>query len=388
MNIRKTRSAVFCALAAAILSAAVFWGAEHARAPRPLRPDGELRKALDVITPESLQADLSFLSSDALKGRFTPSPELDVAAEFIASRFRAAGLEPAVNGNYFQRADLTPYVQQQAEKSKHDPAGQILGNNVLGILRGSDPKLNQTFIIVSAHYDHIGTRETAHGLTKQPTTADGDQIYNGADDDASGTVSVIALAEAFSKLKQRPKRSVLFIAFCGEELGLFGSRFYTEHPVVPLRQTIADINLEQIGRSDGDIKKGAVSLTGFDFTTLGSFFHRAGLGVGLDVYRAKGSDKYFRASDNWNFANKGVPDATLCTAFEYPDYHGLKDEWTKIDYGNMAVVDRMVGTVIWSIAENRMTPEWDASNPKTERFRKAAAITYGNAPMAAMADAK
>jgi hypothetical protein len=382
MNVRSARISIFWVLAIAVLSAAVFFGAERRGTTKPLRRDGNLRKALDVITAESLRADLSFLASDALKGRFTPSPELDVAAEFIASRFRAAGLEPAIQGTYFQRADLTSYAEG-TEQTKQSVETRVVGNNVIGILRGSDPNLNQTFIIVSAHYDHIGTLHTGQPFTKQRTTDDGDEIYNGADDDGSGTVSVIALAEAFSKLKQRPRRSILFIAFCGEELGLFGSRFYTDHPVVPLRQTVADINLEQIGRTDGDIKKGSASLTGFDFTTLGPLFQRAGLRLGLQVYKDKNSNKYFRASDNWNFANRGVPDGTICTAFEFADYHGLKDEWTKIDYTSMVTVDRVVGIALWSLAESKTTPQWDASNPKTERFRKAAAITYGNAPMAA-----
>src|SRR5690349_12681460 len=107
MNVRKARISISWVLATAVFGAALFFGAEHGRSIKPIRPDGDLRKALDVITAESLRADLSFLASDELKGRFTPSPELDVSAEFIASRFRAAGLEPATEGSYFQRADLT-----------------------------------------------------------------------------------------------------------------------------------------------------------------------------------------------------------------------------------------------------------------------------------------
>lgn len=385
MYLPKTHFSPFHGLCAAVLYAAMSVNAAQPEALKPLRPTNDLRKALEVITPDSLRADLSFLSSDALRGRYTPSPGLDIAAEFIASRFRASGLEPGAGNSYFQRADLTEYLQRQNEKENTKLEGPVVGNNVIGILRGSDPKLNQTFIIVSSHYDHIGTRQTARRYTKQPAAADGDEIYNGANDDGSGTVSVIALAEAFSRLKQRPKRSIVFIAFCGEELGLLGSRFYADHPVVPLKQTVANINLEQVGRSDGDIKKSAASLTGFDFTSMDSFFQRAGLAFGVDVYKDKNSDKYFRASDNLSFADRGVPDLTICTAFEFPDYHGPKDEWTKIDYAAMVTIDRVVADVLWSIADSRMTPEWNASNPKTEPFRKAAAITYGNAPMAAMA---
>lgn len=388
MYFRKACSSLFCGLCAAALCAAIPAKTAQPDVPKPLRPSSELRKALEAITPESLRADLSFLSSDALRGRYTPSPDLAVAAEFIASRFRAAGLEPAVGNSYLQRADLTEYLRQRPGKDEAKSEGPVVGNNVIGILRGSDPKLNQTFVIVSSHYDHIGTRQTGGRYTKQPATADGDEIYNGANDDGSGTVSVIALAEAFSRLKQRPKRSILFIAFCGEELGLLGSRFYAEHPIVPLQQTVADINLEQIGRSDGDIKKGAASLTGFDFTNLGTLFQRAGRAFGVNLYKDRNSDRYFRASDNSSFADRGVPDVTICTAFEFPDYHGLKDEWTKIDYPDMALIDRVIGDVLWSLADSKAMPEWNASNSKTEKFRKAAAITYGNAPLAAVAHAK
>jgi hypothetical protein len=353
--------------------------AAHKQPDKPLRPDGDLRRAMAAITPESLRSDLSFLASDALAGRSTPSPGLEAAAEFVASRFRAAGLEAPVNGTYFQQADLTPYLKERAERRHTTQSGTAAGRNVIGILRGSDPVLKNTYLIVSAHYDHIGTLDTAKGLTREKPTRDGDRIYNGADDDGSGTVSVIALAEAFSRSKQKPKRSIIFMTFCGEELGLLGSRFYADHPVVPLRQTVADINLEQVGRTDGDIKKGRASLTGFDYTSLGKLFKRAGLAFGVDVYKDENSGRYFEASDNYSFARWGVPDNTICTAFEFPDYHGLKDEWPKIDYVSMSTLDQIVGTVAWKVADEKKVPEWNDDIAATGKFRKAAAGTYGTA---------
>lgn len=362
---------------ALIFAAALPVGAAHREAQKPLRPDSELRKAMAVITPDSLRSDLSFLSSDALAGRSTPSPGLETAAEFIASRFRAAGLEAPVDGTYFQTADLTPHLKERAERHRPKQEGTVVGRNVIGILRGSDPELKNTYLIISAHYDHIGTLDTAKGLTREKPTNDGDRIYNGADDDGSGTVSVIALSQAFARLKQRPKRSIIFITFCGEELGLLGSRFYAEHPVVPLRQTIANINLEQVGRTDGDIKKGRASLTGFDYTTLGALFTRAGLALGMDVYKDEHSSQYFVASDNYSFAKYGVPDTTICTAFEFPDYHGLKDEWQKIDYPSMAMLDQIVATVAFTVADEKAPPEWSCNVARAARFRKAAVQTYG-----------
>jgi Zn-dependent M28 family amino/carboxypeptidase len=303
---------------------------------------------------------------------------LEAAADFIASRFRLSGLEAPVNGTYFQTANLTAMAKQVAEHYHQKlPEGPIVARNVIGILRGSDPKLRDTYIVVSAHYDHIGTVETADGRTPEKEKDPSDKVYNGANDDGSGTVSVIALAEALSRLKEKPRRSILFITFCGEELGLLGSRFYTEHPVVPLKQTIAEINLEQIGRTDGDLKPGTASLTGFAFTTIGDLFARAGRSFNLRIQPDKNGDRYFNQSDNLNFARFGIPDNTICTAFEFPDYHGLKDEWTKIDYDSMVAVDRAVGTVVFYIANSRSMPEWNSSLNKTENYRKAAQKTYG-----------
>ena len=353
--------------------------AEQKQPDRPLRPDSELAEVFASITPAALRGDLSFLASDALAGRDTPSPGLDVAAEFIASRFRAVGLEAPMNGSYFQVADLTDSARSASEHAHYKlRPGPIVARNVIGILRGCDPKLRNTYVIVSAHYDHIGTIDTAQGRTPEKRTVGNDRIYNGANDDGSGTVSVIALAQAFSKMKQKPKRSIIFLAFCGEELGLLGSQYYAAHPVVPLKQTIANINLEQLGRTDGDISKGSASLTGFEFTTLGDLFRRAGLAFGINVYQDKAGDRYFRASDNLSFAKYGVPDATLAVAFEFPDYHGLKDEWPKIDYDTLAIIDRVVGTVLGAVADSQAVPEWIPGFNETDAYRKAAAQLYGS----------
>jgi hypothetical protein len=346
---------------------------------KPLWLGRNITLTLNSISPNRLRADLSFLASDTLAGRNTPSPGLEAAAEFIGSRFRAAGLEALVNGSYFQTADLTAMVKQAAEHHHQQaPEGPVVGRNVIGLLRGSDPALRETYIIISAHYDHVGTIETAQGRTLVKAAAANDRIFNGANDDGSGTVSVIALAEAFSRLKLKPKRSIAFIAFCGEEWGLLGSRFYAEHPVFPLKQTVANINLEQVGRTDGDIAKGSASLTGFNFTSMGRLFQRAGLTFGLNVYQDKNSARYFNQSDNVSFARFGIPDNTICTAFEFPDYHGLKDEWPKIDYTSMAKVDRVVGAVAWYLAESPMPPEWNSEVTETEKYRKAAVEVYGH----------
>ncbi len=452
------------------------------------------------LTAKDLRADVSFLASDALQGRGTPSPGLDIAAEFIASEFRRAGLDPAGDDGYFQTAPylhVTPNLESleltldtglqtlhaakdsigfqeaaaadltraAAVKAPLDaaaldaltaeqvrgkvlivdasngrspvqrripsiaarlqpaavimlrangrgvsgearlrepsepsipilavwdssirnalaaaPAGPLEGTvslhaaapaevpvrlkNVVGRLPGSDPVLKDTYVLVTAHYDHLGVRGTGEG----------DHIYNGANDDASGTASMIEIANTLAALPTRPKRSIVFIALFGEELGLVGSRYYARHPIYPLAKTVADLNLEQMGRTD-DVtgsRVGIVNVTGFDFTTLTNDLEQAGGELGIQVLKdEESSDPFFARSDNQAFADAGIPAHTLSVGYVFADYHQPGDEWPKIDYENMAKVDRAVALAVYRVADRAAAPEWNASNPKTERYVKA-----------------
>jgi Zn-dependent M28 family amino/carboxypeptidase len=325
--------------------------------PQSWKPDlsGDHRAALERISPDSLKGNLSFLASDALEGRATPSPGLTIAAQFIAAQFRKAGLEPGVGESYFQTTTLK--VRGSDEEK---PV-----SNVIGVLRGSDPTLKDSYIIVTAHYDHIGMNPNAPG---------DDKIFNGANDDGSGTVGVIELAQALSTLKKRPKRSIVFMTFFGEERGLLGSRYYGKNPVFPLNQTIAHINLEQIGRTDdreGPRVSGA-SMTGFDFSDIGPIFEAAGKAVGVDISKhPKNSDAFFGRSDNQALADLGVPAHTLCVAYVYPDYHGVGDHWDKVDYPNTAKVLKGVALGLLALADSKDQPRWNAQNEKAARYLKA-----------------
>jgi hypothetical protein len=480
--------------------------------------------ALDRITADSLKGHLSFLASDLLEGRDTPSRGLDLAAEYIAAQFRRAGLEAIGDDGYFQSARwelaetapggfafelkngeeppikagkelvslqrlrgfkvpaasafkidvadtkvlesltsrqvegkavlaeipnvgsrdraaaravtalmarlaaLKPVVvvnvSRQAgaatgfapgratdpenprrsafsasERSGpplltiHDPkvvalfdslpvgtaqkvslsvhldepvSRPIKVRNVAGLLRGSDPALKDTYVLVTAHYDHLGN----HGSPGEK----GDQIFNGANDDGSGTVSVIEIAGALGTLKSRPKRSILFMTFFGEEHGLLGSRYYGRHPLVPIKQTVADINLEQVGRTDDSEgpRVSAAAMTGHGYSDISDVFAAAGEAEGVKLEKhPRFSDAFFGRSDNQALADLGVPAHTLCVAFIYPDYHGAGDHWDKIDYANMARVDRMVSHGLLLLADDPVAPRWNASNPKAARYLKA-----------------
>ncbi|HEX8853116.1 MAG TPA: M28 family peptidase, partial [Pyrinomonadaceae bacterium] len=203
---RLTKTALMILVAFASLVAAV---------PPKVSLTRESREALARVTADGLRGHVSFLASDALEGRRAGARGADLAAEYIAAQFRRAGLEPAgADGSYFQTATFT---------SRGAPATEITSRNVAAILRGSDPKLRDTYVILSAHYDHLGIRENVEG----------DKLFNGANDNASGTAGLVEVASALSTLKRRPRRSILFVAFTGEEFGLRGSRFYAEHPLVP-----------------------------------------------------------------------------------------------------------------------------------------------------------
>jgi hypothetical protein len=462
-----------------------------------------------AITANELRAHVSFLASDALEGRDTPSKGLDVAAEYIASEFRRAGLEPAGDDGYFQSApyeavtenlagfrfsiekdgktievpanmvrataesavdlkDLAvvkvplsgrnadasltaeridgkavilerPNIYALPAREREDayrrlmlvrgtlqeskaallieatgnlgPSGPRLTDlsdrkqtpppsigirdqafrdfvdglaagesgarvsvrypasevrkvtlkNVAGLLRGSDPKLKNTYVIVSGHYDHVGI--------------EGGQIYNGANDDASGTSCMLALAEALARLPDRPKRSILFLAYFGEEKGLLGSRYYGAHPLFPLAQTDANFNLEQMGRTDDsegpNVKR--VSVTGFDYSNMTEWLVDAGRDTGIKFYKHReNSDSFFGRSDNQSLADSGVPAHTLVVAFIYPDYHQPGDHWEKIDYDNMAEVTRAVGVAVVRLANSQKPVEWNTGNPKAEGYVRAA----------------
>jgi Peptidase family M28 len=490
------------------------------QSPRRVANRRDVRAMLNQVSGDSLRGHLSFIASDALEGRNTPSRGLDIAAEYIAAQFRRAGLEPAGDDSYFQSAsfvmDETPMdafelklktetgtigvaanqvsfnidrelileavmlkleyadasavvglEQSQVEgkvviteipdsrraegprrlemflarqefltrmtalkaalvvsidRSSSRGAGAAQGRltdpedrrgrrfqsrstpvitvydprvvklfdelktgaattkvelvvpapveqrvrlrNVIGVLRGSDPILRDSYVLLTAHYDHLGTRAELSG----------DNIFNGANDDGSGTVSVIELASALATLRERPKRSIVFMTFFGEEKGLLGSRYYGRHPVYPIDKTVANINLEQVGRTDSSEgpQLANASLTGFDYSDVGTTLEAAGELVGIKVYKhQQNSDSFFDRSDNQALADQGVPAHTLCTAFVYPDYHGAGDHWDKIDYANMEKVDRMVALALVMIADNPNAPKWNEADPRTARFVKA-----------------
>ena len=309
-------------------------------------PDQATTGTFDAVSATTMRANLRFFAGDEMRGRDTPSPELDIAAAWIASQFEQAGLEPAGKDGYFQLATF-----------REKPV-----RNVVGVVRGSDPNLSSTYLLVTGHYDHVGSRGT-----------EGDTIFNGANDNGSSIVSMIELAKCFAAMKVKPKRSILFVAFWGEEKGLQGSRYYSQNPLVPLAKTVGMVNMEQLGRTD-DTQGAQVSrfaITGYDFTDMPKTLLEAAKKIGVLVDNRPQGEPYFMASDNAALAAAGIPAHTVSVSYSFPDYHRASDHWDKIDYANMAKVVKAIGLGILALADSTKPPAWNEANPKTKRYVEA-----------------
>ena len=208
--------------------------------------------------------------------------------------------------------------------------------NVVGLIEGSDPKLKKEFVVVGGHYDHVG-------YMKQHKEGE-DYIYNGADDNASGTSAVLAIAKAFGAAKTKPKRSVLLMTFAGEEKGLFGSRAYVEQPLLPLENTVAMLNLDMVGRNAPD----SVSIGGVtrspDLIKINEEENRE-VGMRLDY----AIESFFNRSDQYNFARKKIPVLFYFTG-EHPDYHRVSDNPDKINENKIAKIATLAFRVAWRAA--------------------------------------
>ncbi|MBI2619682.1 MAG: M28 family peptidase [Ignavibacteriales bacterium] len=220
--------------------------------------------------------------------------------------------------------------------------------NVVGLLEGSDPILKHEYVVLTAHYDHLGIG-----------AADG-EIYNGADDDGSGTSMILELAEAFTVNKVKPKRSLVFMTVAGEEKGLLGSRYYSDHPLVPLEKTAANVNIDMIGRTDEKYQKekspNYVYVIGSDkiSTELDSLLHvanRKSVRLTLDYEYNDDNEpnQFYRRSDHYNFARKGVPVVFFFSGL-HDDYHRPTDTVEKIEFETMARRGKLVYATVWEVA--------------------------------------
>jgi hypothetical protein len=311
----------------------------------------------DSATPKSVRALLSVIADDSMEGRAVWSKGSDRAAKFIAEQMKKIGLVPGGDSGYFQRiagaARPTGQIQRLASFSDWDsiPADRRrLAVNVVGILPGKSGAADSV-VLVDAHYDHLGV---AGRPGAQCRSAGADSVCNGADDDASGTVAVLEIARIM-KQWPTPGRTVVFLATTGEESGLVGTGWYLAHPVRPLTSMAANLEIEMIGRPDTIATgRGRGWLTGFERSSMGESFQRAGLPIMADM---RPSESFFRRSDNIAFAQAGIPAHTLSSFNLHTDYHQVSDDISKVDFTHMSALINTGARAVWVLTEGP-APTW------------------------------
>lgn len=282
--------------------------------------------------PEDMRPHVEYLASDDLRGRSGRWGQ--TAARYIEDHFRKLELLPLFDGEYLQKIPGPP---------REDGRRTIYGQNVGAWLPGSDPQLRDEFVIVSAHYDHLGMREG--------------KIFHGADDNASGTSMVLEVAERFVSLKKRPARSMVFLAFDLEEHMLWGSRWFASHAPWKMEQIKLFITADMIGRSLGNLPISTAFVMGSEHgSTLPSILDEIGEPANFNIARM-GIDLIGTRSDYGPFRDRKVPFLFFSTG-EHPDYHKPTDTAEKINYEQVAAVSSLVFRVTKSVAESETPPVW------------------------------
>jgi Zn-dependent M28 family amino/carboxypeptidase len=292
----------------------------------------------------------------------TATPGAAKAAAIVAREMRQAALQPAGDSGFFQRVPLVLRASQSgrilpalvasfAARDTFPADRRRTGVNVLGLLPGADSTLDGEYILVDAHYDHLG-------VAGDPVTAcrplGADSICNGADDDASGVVAVLEIARTLAAQK-RPRRTILFAVMTGEEIGLLGSRWFIQHPPRPLERLAANLEIEMIGRPDSLAGgPGRAWLTGWGRSTMGEMLAAAGIPVVADPRPAQ---EFFERSDNIAFAERGIVAQTLSSYNLHSDYHTPRDVAARADTAHMAAVIEAAARAVRLLADGPK-PEW------------------------------
>ena len=300
--------------------------------------DKAFANAYKSIKAENLKKNLYVIASDEMEGRDTGSKGQKKAGEYMVNYYKSLGVSyPKALGSYYQTVP-SAFMKKRGGGNLPD------SENIMAFIEGSEKP--EEIVVVSAHYDHVGTK---NGV-----------VYNGADDDGSGTVAVMEMAKAFQEAKKAgngPKRSVLFLHVTGEEHGLFGSEYYTDNPVFPLANTVVDLNIDMIGRDDPENRgKQYVYVIGSDMLSsqlkvINEAANKKTNNLELNYKYDDLNDPqqlYYR-SDHYNFAKHNVPVAFFFDGI-HEDYHKSTDDPDKIDYNLLEKRTQLVFTTAWEIA--------------------------------------
>ncbi len=320
--------------------------------------DGELRKTIDQNRNTLLSSRLQLGEGEQPKGKYANNIFISpgMAQKLIGKKFnKVVKARKKIEAKGKSKMVKLPTKLNITMKKL---VSQLKGENVLGYIEGTDPNLKDELLVVSAHYDHLGKR--------------GDDVYNGADDNGSGTTTALEIAEAFSKAKQAgvgPRRSVLVMLVTGEEKGLLGSQYYTEFPTFKLENTIANINVDMVGRVDKKYEDNPNYIYVIGSDRLSTELHEINevanknfAQLTLDyTYNAESDpNRYYYRSDHYNFAVKGIP-AIFYFNGTHDDYHMITDTVEKINFEKMEKIGKLVFATAWELANRDKRIEVDVT---------------------------
>lgn len=292
---------------------------------------------------------MDFLAADEMHGRGSLTRDEHLAALYCAAVFEGLGLKPAGDaGSFLQRipVDLSGMSERGRQRlSVYEDVPRTETWNAVALLPGADLKLQNEVILLTAHLDHLG-------VLRVPKN--GDSIFNGADDDASGTTAVLNLARTLAAGKP-PKRTVVFALFGSEEMGGYGARGFLQRPPVPLTSLVANLEFEMIGRPDTAVPPGTLWLTGYERTDLGRELAKHGAHIVNDPHP---KEQFFQRSDNIVLARQGIIAQTVSSFGLHTEYHQVTDELQTIDFTHMTrAITSMLEPVKW-LANSRWKPSW------------------------------
>lgn len=340
------RRFIWTARCGAALAAGLIGGCtDPSTGPNSLANDAAaVRQAAESITAAEFARLIGIIADDSMRGRATPSLELELTAAFAAESFRSLGLVAGGDaGAFIQRYPVT------------SPQGVVTSTppNTVGILEGSDATLRNEYLLVTAHMDHVGVT----GGGQNCAASGADSICNGANDNGSGTVGVLQLARAFASLPRRPVRTIIFALFSGEERGLWGSAHFAKAPSRPLSQAVAVLNIDMIGRNATD----SLVVVGKTYSTLGEVtdrITRAHPEVGMRLVNDPWNGTYFTRSDHYSFAKLGVPSLFFFNG-PHADVHTARDAAGLLNTDAAARALRMIFYVAHDVASTAKRPTWD-----------------------------
>lgn len=280
-------------------------------------------------------------------------PMLQVRAAALRGILRGAGVDPERLG-LGGAMEVTSVPGVTLALTQRVRTGTVTAPNVVAILDGSDPELKDEYLVFSGHMDHVGM-----GTPDQNR----DSIFNGADDDASGTVAVIEVAEAMASMNPAPRRSVVFLIVSGEEKGLWGSQYYADNPSVPVEKMVANLNADMVGRNWPD----TIVAIGKEHSDLGETMNRVNeshpelrMTAIDDIWP---EERFYFRSDHYNFARKGVPILFFFNG-THPDYHGRDDEPDRVDSEKAARISRLLFYLGVEVANADERPKWNPESYK------------------------